>query len=184
MISPTLLSYPEPQARRILQTDASDFAIGATLLQEKSAGKYEVIEFFPRKLTSGELNYTVHDKELLAIVDSCDHWRHFLIGVEKPTLVLSDHKNLGVFRKAQLLTPRHSRWGERLSEYNIKIVFVEGNRNGAADALSRRPDYQLTKEEKHMRLFQKLLEPQNVALLNQIRAVSYTHLTLPTNREV
>ncbi|KAH9245221.1 hypothetical protein BASA81_017318 [Batrachochytrium salamandrivorans] len=36
------------------------------------------IAFYARQMNSAERNYEIYDKELLAVVDSFKHWRHFL----------------------------------------------------------------------------------------------------------
>ena len=44
-----------------------------------------------------ECNYDTHDKELLAIVKTFKHWRHYLEGSRHPVEVLADHANLRYF---------------------------------------------------------------------------------------
>ena len=58
-------SYDEPI---IMETDASDYALGARLTQPGLDGKHRPVAFWSRKIIPAELNYDVHDKELLAIV--------------------------------------------------------------------------------------------------------------------
>lgn len=55
-----------------IETDASDRAIGACLTQMQD-GKRRPLAYYLRKLTLAELNYDIHDKELLAIVASLMH---------------------------------------------------------------------------------------------------------------
>jgi hypothetical protein len=63
--------------------------------------------FHSRKFTIAEINYEIHDKELLAIVDSFQEWRHFLEGAQHPITVYiaiyTDHKNLEYFMSAKVL---------------------------------------------------------------------------------
>ncbi len=61
----------------IVVTDASDFAIGATLFQEH-VGKRHPVAFESRKLKPTELNYPVHEKEQLAVVYALGKWRCYL----------------------------------------------------------------------------------------------------------
>jgi hypothetical protein len=51
-----------------METDASDFAIGAVLSQRFEDGKLHPNAFFSRKMQPAEINYEMHDKEMLAIV--------------------------------------------------------------------------------------------------------------------
>ena len=50
-----------------IETDASDLAIGACLLQQVE-GKWHPVAFYSRKMTGPEQNYDIHDKELLAVI--------------------------------------------------------------------------------------------------------------------
>ena len=59
--------------------------------------------FQSRKFDATEINYEIHDKELLAIVDSFTQWRHFLEGSSHQVTVFSDHKNLAYFQNARVL---------------------------------------------------------------------------------
>ena len=59
------------------ETDASDYAIAATLNQ---AGRPVV--FFSRTLDPSEQNHSPVEKEAYAIVGSIRKWRHYLLGRE------------------------------------------------------------------------------------------------------
>lgn len=138
--APTLQA-PDPSLPFTVQSDASDFALGAVLLQPDDAKALHPVAFYSRQLLPAERNYTTHDKELLAIVASFEHWRHYLVGSPFPVDVYCDHKNLTFFRVRRSLRPRHARWNLMLSKYNFRVNFLPGCDNGAADALSRRSDY-------------------------------------------
>jgi len=51
-----------------LETDASDFALGAVLSQLCEDEKWHPVAFHSRKFSPEEINYDVHDKEMAAIV--------------------------------------------------------------------------------------------------------------------
>jgi len=59
----------------IIETDTSDFAIGAVLSQRDEEGRLHPVAFHSRKFQLEEINYEIHDKEHLAIVDTFKHWR-------------------------------------------------------------------------------------------------------------
>jgi hypothetical protein len=44
-----------------------------------------------------EINYKIHDKELLTIVDVFEEWRHLLEGVQHEIIMYSNHNNLQYF---------------------------------------------------------------------------------------
>src|SRR5699024_2365516 len=125
------------------ETDASDYAIGMRMTQPGADGKPRAVAFHSRKLVQAELNYDIHDKELLAIVVAFKTWRVYLEGAQHTVLVKTDHKNLTFFTTTKELTRRQARWAEVLSQYDFKIVHCKGHENGQADALSRRPDYEI-----------------------------------------
>ena len=64
-----------------METDASDFALEVILSQFGDGEKLQPIVFYSRKFSAAEINYIIHDKELLAIVDSFQEWRHLLLKV-------------------------------------------------------------------------------------------------------
>ncbi|MBW0494923.1 hypothetical protein O181_034638 [Austropuccinia psidii MF-1] len=76
-ISP-ILSHVDPSLPSIVETDASDYALGAVLSQISDSGKHP-LEFDSSKLLPDELNYEIHDKELLGIVWALKHWRALLL---------------------------------------------------------------------------------------------------------
>jgi hypothetical protein len=60
-------------------------------------------------MTAIELNYDIHDKEMLAIVSAFTEWRRYLEGAEHPILVFSDHNNLECFNRTKVLNCCHAR---------------------------------------------------------------------------
>ena len=74
-MSALVLKHFDSEIQAIVETDASDFALGAILSQKHN--RLHPIAFHSRKFTPAELNYDVCDKELLAIVDCFKRWRLF-----------------------------------------------------------------------------------------------------------
>jgi len=74
-----VLAYPDPALPFILDTDASDVAIGATLSQVQD-GEERVIAYGSRTLTKPERNYCVTRRELLAVAYFTRYYRHYLLG--------------------------------------------------------------------------------------------------------
>ena len=91
-------------------------------------------------MAPAELNYEIHDKELLAIVWSFQRWRSLLLSVSSQIKVLTDHNALEYFMSTKVLTRRQARWAEVLSEYNFLITYRPGKQAQKPDALSRRDD--------------------------------------------
>jgi len=59
-----------PRRKTRVETDASDYALGAVLSQLCNDGKWRLVFYYSRKFSRVELNYNVHDKELLRVVDA------------------------------------------------------------------------------------------------------------------
>ncbi|EED18391.1 retrotransposon polyprotein, putative [Talaromyces stipitatus ATCC 10500] len=137
-----ILAQHDPELPTTLETDASDFAIGATMTQPGTDGRPRPVAYYSRKLIDAELNYEIHDKELLAIVSALRHWRVYLEGATFPIRIIMDYKNLTYFTTTKVLTRRQARWSELLGNYWFTIEHCKGKENERADALSRRPDHE------------------------------------------
>jgi hypothetical protein len=72
--SALILAHFNPQKEVIVETDASDFALGAVLSQRDNENRLHPVAFHSRKFSPVEINYEIHDKELLAIIDTFKHW--------------------------------------------------------------------------------------------------------------
>jgi len=103
----------------IIETEASDFAIGAVLSQRDSEEKLHPVAFHSRKFSPAEINYEIHDKELLAIVDAFKHWRRYCEGAEHQIQVFTDHHNLEYFTTSKMLNRQQARWAEELAGINF-----------------------------------------------------------------
>jgi hypothetical protein len=139
LISAPVLAVFDPEKAISVHTDASDHAIGAVLMQEGRPVAYE-----SRKLTPAERNYAVHEKEELAIVFALSKWRVYLHGTSEQFVVYTDHESLKYLDTQKHLSRRQARWMTMLAEYNFQIVYKPGALNVVPDALSRRPDYELS----------------------------------------
>ncbi len=106
-----------------LETDASNFALRAVLSQPNKDGRLHPIAFHSQKFTAAEINYEIHDKELLAIVNSFQEWRHFLEGAQHSVTVYTDHKNLEYFMSTKVLNRRQVCWSISFSRFNFVIMY-------------------------------------------------------------
>ncbi|MBW0583913.1 hypothetical protein O181_123628 [Austropuccinia psidii MF-1] len=91
-----ILSHFNPSLPTIVETNASNYALGAVMSQISDSGKHP-IAFKIHKLIPAELNYEIHDKELLGIVWALKRWRAFLLSLSSPFEVLTNHSSLQSF---------------------------------------------------------------------------------------
>ena len=139
LVSAPILALPDHGRPFSVVCDASDYAVGCALLQEDDKGARRVISYQSRQLRAAELNYPVHDKELLAIKFALMKFRVHLLG-GKPFVVYTDHASLRTAIKSPHLSQRMARWLSFFAEYNFTVEYKPGKANVLADALSRRPD--------------------------------------------
>ncbi|KAG3126530.1 hypothetical protein C6341_g25333 [Phytophthora cactorum] len=137
-----ILALPDLDRPFSVICDASDFAIGCALLQADADGRERVIAFESRQLKAAEKNYPVHDKELLAMKYALVKFRVHLLG-SKPFVIYTDHASLRTATQSPHLSQRMARWLSFFAEYNFEVKYKLGRLNVVADALARRPDYEL-----------------------------------------
>ena len=124
----------DPECEFVVETDASDFCIAATLNQDGRP-----VAFFSRTLSQSELNHHAVEKEAAAIVESIREWRHFLIG--RKFKLITDQKSISFMfnsqRKSKIKNVKIARWRIELSQYKFDIKYRPGVENSAADTFSR-----------------------------------------------
>ncbi len=127
MAKETILAYPDFSKKFTIHTDASHYQLGGVISQE---GK--PIAFYSRKLNDAQTRYTTTERELLSIVETLKAYRNILLGHEIE--VHTDHKNL-VYKTFN--TERVMRWRLIIEEFGPKLLYIKGENNVVADALSR-----------------------------------------------
>ena len=138
-----VLAVPDRDQEMRVEVDASDYAMGGMLSVKGVDGKWRPVAFISKSLSPAERNYEIHDKEMLAVIQCLEDWRHYLEGTKKEFEIWMDHKNLQYFMSSQKLNCRQARWALYLSRFNFVLKHVPGKSMGKADSLSRRPDWQV-----------------------------------------
>ena len=134
--APVLKVFDSKLPTRVV-CDASNFCVGGVLEQLASSGKWHPVEYYSKRLTSSERNYSATDREYVAIRQCLERWRHFLVGVK--FLILTDHVALTYIQSSATVSRRNARWLEFLSHFDFTIEHIKGRENVVADALSRVP---------------------------------------------
>ena len=141
--SAPVLTHWVPNKPIIVETDASNYALGAILSIQTNSGEIHPVAFHSCTFSALELNYDTHNKELLAIFEAFHVWRHFLEGSGTPIDVVTDHKNLEYFSTTEVLTRHQACWSEYLSQFNLIIHFCPGKLGTKPNSLTRRWDIYL-----------------------------------------
>lgn len=132
----TLLTHLNQNASLVLTTDASDTAIGAKL-EQRDSDQNKPIGFFSSKLSSAQTRYSTYDRELLAVYLAIHFFKHILDG--RRFVVQTDHKPLTyAFQQRSDKAPqRRLRQLDFISQFTTDIIYLPGQDNTVADALSR-----------------------------------------------
>ena len=138
LTSAPILAYPDFKKEFRLETDASDFGIGAVLAQKDEEGKERVIAYASRTLSKPERNYTTTEKECLAVVWAIGLFRPYLYG--RKFVAITDHASLKWLCNMKEPGGKLARWGIKLQHHDMEIQDRPGKSNQNADALSRMDD--------------------------------------------
>ena len=130
-----VLVYPLEGGGFILDTDASDKAIGGVLSQIQD-GEERVVGYGSYVLSAPQRNYCVTRKELLAVVTFTRTYRHYLLG--NHFSVRTDHGSLVWLMNFKNIEGQLAIWLEELQEYDMEVSHRAGRAHGNADALSRK----------------------------------------------
>ena len=134
--APVLL-LPDLAKPFVVHTDASSFALGGVLQQDKGHG-LQPIAYESRKLNNAERRYSAYERELLAVLHACTTWRHYLFG--RHFTLKTDHHSLRYMFSQEKFTGRIFKWMEQLQQYDFEVEHIPGWKNLVADALSRRDE--------------------------------------------
>jgi hypothetical protein len=118
--------------------DSSDWHTRAVLSYGPTLETAQPIAFDLMALKAAQLNYPVHEKELLAIICALQKWCSELLGVA--ITIYTDHCRLENFDQQNDLSHQQAHWQEFLAQYDHEIMYILGDANCVANALSRLPN--------------------------------------------
>lgn len=174
----------------ILRTDASNYAVGAVLLQKTEDGDEKPIEYASRLLTQAERNYSTSEREALAVVWALKKYQGYLDGAE--VTLGTDHQPLRWLMTLRSPSGRLARWALLIQSFNLNIEYIPGKANVVADYLSRPP----TDDALEMYSFQVTMPINNISdirekqlndpdlkkIINCFEAIDHTDLRNWTDR--
>ncbi|XP_061971828.1 uncharacterized protein LOC133694346 [Populus nigra] len=155
LTSAPVLALPLGTEGFVVYSDASKRGLGCVLMQHGRA-----IAYASRKLKSHEVNYPVHDLELVAVVFALRVWRHYLYGTQ--VQIFTDEKSLKYLMSQKELNMWQRRWVELIKDYDCIIDYHPRKANVVVDALSRKGktvmnDMELKEQENIVELKKKRL---------------------------
>ena len=130
-----ILAFPRFDRRFLLDTDASGYAISGVLSQTGDDSKEHPVAYFSRALSKTEQNYSTTRRELLAALESMEHFRIYLIGSR--FLLRTDHASIQWLTRFRDANGQNARWQERLAEFDYEVQHRPGRHHSNADTLSR-----------------------------------------------
>jgi hypothetical protein len=74
--------------------NAFDFVVSVIFSQLRENNIFHLVGFCSRDFSPVEINYKIHDKKILAIMDAFEEWHHLFEGVQHEIIMYPDHKNL------------------------------------------------------------------------------------------
>ena len=135
-----MLVHWVPDAQIVIETDTFDYVLGAILSIYSADSDIHLIAFYSHTFSTPELNYDIHDKELLAIFEAFKIWWHYLEGLHLSVDVATNHKILTYFSTIKILTHWQAHWSEYLFQFNLIVYFHPGYLGAKPDALTRHSD--------------------------------------------
>lgn len=105
-------------------------AIEVVLGQEEDRKPY-AIYYISKNLSPVELNYTITEKDFLAVIHDVNKFRHYITGY--PIVLYTDHSAIKQLENKPVINSRVTRWLILLQEFDIKIKDRPRKENPVAD---------------------------------------------------
>lgn len=139
LISAPILANPDFSLPFEIESDASDNAVGAALVQ-KVDGETKIVAYFSKKLSSTQKRYASVEKECLGVLLAIQHFRHFVEG-SRFKVVTDARSLLWLFTiGVESGNSKLLRWALKIQSYDIELEYRKGKNNITADCLSRSLD--------------------------------------------
>jgi hypothetical protein len=129
-----VLKLPDLEKEFLIQTDASDNAMGCVLMQEYGGLKHPVA-YASKKFSDREKRYSVEERECLAMVWGVQKFNRYLYGNE--FVIETDHCSLQYLKTGSIRNARVMRWYLAMQNYSFRVKYIKGSDNTVADYLSR-----------------------------------------------
>lgn len=135
LVSAPIMTCPDFDKPFVIQTDASNFGLGAVLVQVGDDAEEHVISYISRSLSTSERKYSTVEKEALGVLWAIEKFRPYIEGAK--FTVITDHFALKWLNNLKDPSGRLARWSVRLQQYDFDVIHRKGRENVVPDALSR-----------------------------------------------
>ena len=168
-----VLTYHDVNKATTIQCDASQSGLGGVLLQDD-----QPITYISRALTKTETRYAQIEKELLAIVFSCEKFHKYIYG-KQDIKVESDHKPLERIFQKELndISLRMQRMRLKLQRYDLQVNYRPGMELLLADALSRAYIEETNTKEEQVNTLHVLSQPMSSLAISKERLARFVKET-------
>jgi len=138
----------------ILKTDFLNYVNDEVLSQYDDEDILHSMIFYSKNMIFTECNYEIYDKKLLIIIHCLKHWHSELKCTDISIKIFINHLNLKYFMIIKELIQRQTKWVEKLSEYNFKIIYQSEKQNLKVNALIRMSNVKSIKTNDDWKLYQ------------------------------
>lgn len=132
-----MLTLYDADRRHEIHTDASSTGLAGVLMQVGDDNLIHPVFYFSRHCTPAESRYSSHELEVLAIVETVERFRVYLLG--RPFRIVTDCAAVTTTSNSKPLVPRIARWMLKLGEFQYELVHRPGVNIAHVDAMSRAP---------------------------------------------
>lgn len=133
--NPPILAHPDFDKTFVLTTDSSHFALSGVLQQRDEGGILRPIAYYSKKLNDTQRRYTIREKEMLAVIEGLNAFKHYLYG--RHFIIRCDNKSVTELKTLDNPGDRIARWFAKLETYNYTFEHIKSGENIIADTLSR-----------------------------------------------
>jgi len=138
LTSPPILGLPMRDRPFMIETDASSYQLGASLLQQQVEERPNVwtpIGYWSKSLNHAERNYSATERECYSVVWAITILRPYIEGLKFH--VRTDHEALRWLMTLTDASGRLLRWRLRVAEFDFTVAYRPGRVHQVPDALSR-----------------------------------------------
>ena len=94
IMSEPVLRQPDQTKLFKVKVDASNYTMGAILMQRDEKNVLHLIAFFSKSMNVAQHNYDIYNKEPLGLWEMLRHWRQYLFQPQHKVQIYTNHANL------------------------------------------------------------------------------------------